>query len=192
MEGATAPAPTDLDTTVGATARRLDRLTQNVALVGFAGLVAVALLTFYDGSARYLGMPRLSGFSDYGELVYPIVIATCFPAGLLRQTNITVRVLGKLVGSRTAMWLEVFAALVTLAFFAVLAWQFWRLTGDYFAAGRSTRTVEMALAPWWVVTTAVMTLCVPIQGYVAYAWTRAALTGRPPSTAGLRQADEAA
>ena len=51
----------------------LDRLnhrataaTHRIALVGFTGLVLIALLTFYDGAARYLDLPRVSGFSDVG------------------------------------------------------------------------------------------------------------------------------
>lgn len=169
-----------------ALARRLDRLTQTVALAGFSGLVLVALLTFYDGSARYLNWPRIAGFSDYGELVYPIIIASCFPAGLLRQTNVTVRVVGQLVGARGVMVLEAFAALVTLAFFAVLVWQFVELTANYQAAGRSTRTIELPLAPAWYATTAIMALCVPVQAYVAIAWIRAAATGAPPPHAALK------
>ncbi|MSU90916.1 TRAP transporter small permease subunit [Rhodobacteraceae bacterium 2CG4] len=172
-------------------ARRIDRLTQTVALTGFAGLVVVALLTFYDGSARYIGVPRISGFHDYGELVYPIVIASCFPAGLLRQSNVTVRILGKLIGPRGSMALEAFAGLLTLAFFAVLAWQFVALTSNYAEAGRTTRTVEIPLAIWWWIATAIMALCVPVQAYVTWAWARAAWTGEPPALADLKSGDTA-
>ena len=162
-----------------ALAARLDRITQTVALIGFCGLVVMALLIFYDGSARYLDLPRVAGFSDYGEVVFPIVIASCFPAGLLRQTNITVRFLGKVGGRRVNAVLEAFAALLTLAFFAVLVWQFIELTANYGAGGRTTRTIGIPLAPWWWLVTAIMALCVPVQAFVAYAWTRAAIIGGP-------------
>jgi len=161
-----------------ALATRLDLITRSIALIGFGGLVVVAVLTFYDGAARYIGMPRISGFGDYGELVFPVVIASCFPAVLLRQGNVTVRVVGKVVGSRGVMWLEAFAALLTLAFFTVIAWQFILFTGGLEAAGRATRTIEMKLAPWWWVTTALMILCIPVQIYVTLSWFRAAITGK--------------
>jgi TRAP-type C4-dicarboxylate transport system permease small subunit len=161
-----------------------------VALLGFAGLVAVALLTFYDGAARWVGAPRISGFSDYGELFYPLVIASCFPAVLMRQSNITVTLLGRALGPRGNAWLEALAAWTVLAFFAVLVWQFAALTAGYAAGGRTTRTISMPLAPFWVGTTAVMALCVPVQAYVAWAWTRAALRGGPPGHAGLRHGAE--
>lgn len=162
-------------------AQQLDRLTQAVAIVAFAGLVLIALLIFYDGSARYLNLPRIAGFSDYGEILYPVVIAACFPAGLLRQNNITVRLLGKLGGPRVNAWLEALAALITLLFFSVLAWQLVLLTMQYGSGGRTTRTIGIPLAPFWWITTAIMITCVPVQCYVTWQWFKAALSGVPPT-----------
>ena len=99
----------------------LDRLiviatvaTHRIALVGFTGLVLITLLTFYDGAARYLDLPRVSGFSDFGELLFPIVIASCFPTLLIQQKNLTMRVLGRLVGDGAARWADVGAAVAVL------------------------------------------------------------------------------
>lgn len=147
-------------------ARGLDRITRFVALVAFCGLVVMALLITWDGVARYLGSPRISGFSDYGEVVFPLAIASCFPAGLLRQTNVTVRVFGTMGGPRLNAALELFDALVTLVFFTLLVWQFIHLAGQYHAGGRTTRTIGLALAPWWYVTIAIMAICVPVQLFV--------------------------
>ncbi|MEM9108092.1 MAG: TRAP transporter small permease subunit, partial [Pseudomonadota bacterium] len=145
---------------------RLDRLTQTVAIVGFCGLVIMALLIFYDGVARTLNAPRISGFSDFGEIIYPVVIASCFPAGLLRQTNVTVRVVGNLFPGRVNASLEFFASVVTLAFFGVLVWQFIDLSANYTEAGRTTRTIDIPLGPFWWITTAIMAICIPVQVYV--------------------------
>ncbi|MFY9210537.1 MAG: TRAP transporter small permease subunit [Aestuariivita sp.] len=178
--------------TGSAVALRLDRITQSVALVGFCGLVVMALLIFYDGTARYLNAPRISGFSDYGEVIFPLVIASCFPAGLLRQTNVTVRVMGKLGGARVNAFFEFLAALVTLVFFAILVWQFFELTAKYASAGRTTRTIDVPLAPWWWGTTAIMALCLPVQVYVTLAWGKALITGTPPAHDNLRHEGEVA
>jgi TRAP-type C4-dicarboxylate transport system permease small subunit len=173
------------------TARKLDRITQTAAFIGFSGLVIMALLITYDGAARYLWLPRISGFSDYGEVVFPLVIASCFPAGLLRQTNVTVRVFGTFGGPRVHAALEALGAVVTLVFFALLTWQFIRLTGQFEHGGRTTRTIGLALAPWWYVTTAVMAVCVPVQAYVALEWIRATLRGGElPALATLRDDED--
>lgn len=166
------------------TTRRLDRLTGRVAVIGFSGLVVISFLTFYDGAARHAGLPRLFGYADYGEAIYPVVIATCFPAALLRGTNVTVTVLGKMLGRRAAAWLDAFAALVTLGFFCVLVWQFLRYA-DALGA-RTSRTGVVRLAPFWWAASAIMAVCVPVQAWVAWQRIVAALTGRRVAVAELR------
>ena len=158
----------------------LHRWTRLIAIAGFTGLVVMALLTLYDGSARWLGLPRLSGFSDFGQVVYAIVISTCFPAGLLQGHNITIRFAGRAAGPRAAAWLETVGAAATLAFFALLVWQFFYLTLDLQANNRTTRTIEMPLAPWWWITPGIMALCVPVQAWVLLSRLDDAIRGRGP------------
>ena len=142
----------------------LDRIAGTIAVIGFAGLVVIGVLIFYDGLARSAGLPRIFGFSDYGQAIYPIVIASCFPAALLRGSNVSVTFLGKGLGRRGGAALEAFAALVTFAFFAVLVWQIIRYTGRL--GGRETRTGVLPLQPFWIAATAVLTLCLPAQIFV--------------------------
>lgn len=148
----------------------LDRLihratdaTHRIALVGFTGLVLIALLTFYDGAARYLDLPRVTGFSDFGELLFPIIIASCFPALLIQQKNLTIRVLGRVTGDSIAQWADLVAAVAVLIFFTLLALQFVQMTLDFHAAGRTTATIEIPTALFWMIATSILWLCVPIQ-----------------------------
>ncbi len=146
--------------------RQLDRWTRRIATIGFSGLVIIAVLTMADSMARYLWLPRIPGFSDFNQVIFAIVIATCFPAGLLRSNNISIRFLGSALGPGPQRWLDVFGALLTLAFFSMLAWRFVFMTADFQVNHRVTETIEMPIAPWWWLTTAIMVLCVPIQAWV--------------------------
>jgi len=148
----------------------LDRLnhratiaTHRIALVGFTGLVLIALLTFYDGAARYLDLPRVSGFSDFGELLFPIIIASCFPTVLIQQKNLTIRVLARVTGDGAARWADLAAAVAVLIFFTLLGLQFMQMTLDFHSAGRTTATIEIPTALFWMIATAILWLCVPIQ-----------------------------
>ena len=149
---------------------RLDRLNQvatsvthRIALLGFNGLVLIALLTFYDGTARHLDLPRVTGFSDFGELLFPIVIASCFPALLIQQKNLTIRVLGRIAGEGAARWGDMAAAFATLVFFMLLGLQFAQMTLDFYSAGRTTATIEIPTAPFWMIATSMLLLCIPTQ-----------------------------
>lgn len=160
---------------------RLDRLTRLVAFLGFGALVAIALATMCDAAMRYLGIGRITGFEDFQEVAFALVIATCFPAGLMQGHNVTIRFLGRAVSPRAQAWIETFGALVTLIFFALLVWQFVLLTADLQHNGRVTGTLELPVAPWWWATTAVMALTLPVQAYVVGCRWHEARTGEAPA-----------
>jgi TRAP-type C4-dicarboxylate transport system permease small subunit len=171
--------------------RQLDRWTRRIATIGFTGLVIIAVLTMADSMARYLWLPRIPGFNDFNQVIFAIVIATCFPAGLLRANNITIRFLGAALGDGARRWLDTFGALLTLAFFAMLAWRFVFMTADFQVNHRVTETIEMPVAPWWWLTTAIMVLCVPIQVWIVADRLVGAIRGetRAPLSERLEESD---
>ena len=144
----------------------LASLTRRIAVIGFGGLVVVAVLTLFDASLRHLGLPRIPGFGDTGEVVFAIVIASCFPAGLLREQNIRITLLGDRVLPRWGPWFELFAALLTLIVFTSIAVQFVLMTWDLQAAHRVTSTIRMPIAPWWWISTLIMLTTIPVQAWV--------------------------
>lgn len=161
-----------------ASRRFLDRLTRWVAIVGFCGLVAVSLLTMVDGLSRHLALPRITGFTDFSQVFFAVIIASCFPIGLLRNQNITITFVGKAFGRRGEAMLNAFGALVTFAFFVFVAWQFLAYTIDVTESGRTTRTILMPLAPWWWITSVVIAATVPVQAWVTVARFAEAIGGR--------------
>lgn len=156
----------------------LDAAAGAVAVIGFLGLVVIGFLIFYDGLARSVGLPRIFGFSDYGQAIYPIVIASCFPAALLRGGHVAVTFLGAGLGRRATLWLETFAALAVFLFFCGLVWQLWAFAAGL--EGRTTRTGVLPVQPFWIAACAVMALCVPAQGFVLATRIAAALTDADP------------
>ena len=159
--------------------RRLSDYLRVVACIGFTGLVILSLLTMVDGVSRWLALPRIPGFLDISQVVYAIVITSCFPALLIRDHNVTIRFLGKAVGGRTSYWLEFFGNVMTLAFFTVLVWQFYLLTLDLQANNRVSPTLEFPIAPWWWITSIIMTITVPVQILVVFDSLYSAIFGVP-------------
>jgi TRAP-type C4-dicarboxylate transport system permease small subunit len=154
-------------------ARRFARLTDRLALLGFTGLCVAAALTTYEGAARYLGWSRLPGLTDILSLVMAVIIATAFPAGLLSQSNVTIRFLGKALPRRGYRMLEIFGCSVTLVFFALVTWQFFLFVLDQYGRGATTRTIEVPVAPAWLVATLVIAVAIPAQMLVIHRWVRA-------------------
>ena len=155
----------------------LDKATRVVALIGFSGLVGICVLIMFDGLARYLFLPRVPGLGDLGEVLYTVIIVSCFPAGLLHNQNVNVSFLGDFLGAAGRRWLDAFAALVTFAFFAALTFEFFRLTVDLQESGRVTSTILMPMAPWWWIAALVLAVTVPVQLWVVAVRVAAARSG---------------
>lgn len=158
----------------------LDKLTRRVAFIGLIGLLAVAIATMVDVLLRFLFNSPIEGYEDVTQLVFAIIIAACFPAGLIQGRNITIRFLGKGLGPRAALWLEALGGTVTLIFFIMVAWQIAVFAADEMANDRYTQTLELRTAPWWWFVTVIIVMCVPVQVVVALVALARAITGREP------------
>jgi hypothetical protein len=68
-----------------------------------------------------------------------------------------------LIGDGGARWADVAAAVAVLIFFLLLGTQFVQMTLDFHSAGRTTATIEIPTALFWMIATSILWLCVPIQ-----------------------------
>lgn len=161
---------------LGRTRDLLDTATRWLALVGFTFLIAICIMTMYDGLARYSQLPRIPGFRDFGEVIFAVLIACCFPIGLLKNRNITITFLGTFAGPRAERVLNLFGAALVLAGFVIIAWALILRTGGLGA--RTTRTGYMMLAPWAWAATGIMCSAILVQLWVVVARVAELLTGR--------------
>ena len=156
--------------------RVLEEVTRFVALVGFSALVGLIALTALNVSLRYLLLPRIPGFDDYGQLLYPVIIASCFPIGLLTNKNIAITFLGMAMPAPIRRGLNLFASLLVLLFFVLVAYRFIWMTLD--SEGSVTPTVLMPTTPTWWVATVLLWLTVPVQIWVCWVRLAELMTGR--------------
>ncbi|MDX2224266.1 MAG: TRAP transporter small permease subunit [Rhodospirillaceae bacterium] len=157
----------------------LTRAVEAIAVVGFMGLVFISFMTMADVTLRYLNLPRIPGFKDLNEVVYALVVASCFPAGLKKGNAVTVRLLGQALGRRWHALFDVVGAALTLAFFALVTWQVGELAALRQAAGRTTSTLEWSTAPVWWSVCVLMGLAALVQAWVLAATIAAARRGVP-------------
>lgn len=127
--------------------------TRWLALVGFAGLLLLAIMTTLDVLLRWLFAAPLSGVNDVSAVVMAVVIASCIPANLSERKNISVEVAGALLGRRADGVFSLFASAVTFVVFALMAWQFARYTQGAFESGRRTWVLALPVWPWWTAAT---------------------------------------
>lgn len=158
-----------------ASRRHLMTAARILALLGFASLVVICLITMYDGLARYFWLPRVPGFRDFGEVIFAVLIASCFPLGLLRNQNITITFVGAALGRHANAFLNLLAAVATLLGFALLVYALYVRTGGL--GVRMSRTGFFPLAPWAWAATGVMAFAVVVQVWVVLARLAELVTG---------------
>ena len=148
---------------------RSDFVARLCALFGMLALVAFVLMTIADALMRWLFNSPIDGVADTGPLIVAIVAAAFFPLALAGRHHVSIGFLGSFLGPRATVWLEAFASLVTWVFFILLAWQIVRYTIELRRLGETTWVVQIPIAPWWVVVSFFMVVCVAVQVIVVIA-----------------------
>jgi TRAP-type transport system small permease protein len=146
---------------------RLDRVLRSgarwLALVGFAGLLALASMMTLDAILRTFFSSPLHGVNDVSAVVMAVVIASCIPANLADRKNISVEVLGAVLGVRANRLLTLLSSLVIFAFILLMAVQFVPFVESLYASGRRTWVLAWPVWPWWSVATVFLSYAAIIQ-----------------------------
>ena len=147
---------------------RLDLVCKIIATVGFVFLIFISFLTMYDAVMRWLLLPSIPGFGDWGLISFPIIICATFPAVLLHRKNVSIEFLGAALGPVSKKFLELFASIITLIFFYFLSSQFVLLGIDLQANNRTTGVEKIPVAFWWWIATVIILFCLPVQVWMIF------------------------
>ena len=134
-----------------------------LALVGFSGLLVLAILTTLDVSLRWGFAYPIHGVNDVSSVVMAVVIAACIPSNLINKQSISVQVLGNAVGTKGSRFIDAFASLCTMIFVALMAWKFFPYAAGLFENGQRTWVLEWPVWPWWFFATACVVLAALVQ-----------------------------
>lgn len=143
--------------------RGLRNATHWLALIGFAGLFLLALMTTVDVLMRWLFSAPLHGVNDVSAVVMGVVIACCIPANLAERKNISVEIFGAMAGARTSLVLSAFSSVVVLVFISLMAWQFVPFTQGIYRSGRETWVLAWPIWPWWSAATLLLIFAAIVQ-----------------------------
>lgn len=153
--------------------QRLERqfllLSRGAAIIGVLFLLMIAALSVVDIITREITGQPIRGANDFAELLIIIVIASCFPAGLLERRQIKITFLGSVMPGVINRALEVFGALLTGLMFLAMAYYVTLHAQRLSASQEFTMVLNWPLAPWWWVASICFWICVPAQMFVTVA-----------------------
>lgn len=139
------------------------RLPRLIALIALVGLLALALATVLDVLLRWMFSAPISGLRDTYQLVVGVIIASCFALCTAQRGHITVRFLGRLLGTRWQYSLEAFGNLFTALVLAAITLQMWTYSGKIAMDGETTMILSWPLWPWLRAVSILFGFCVPVQ-----------------------------
>jgi TRAP-type C4-dicarboxylate transport system permease small subunit len=138
------------------------RVSRAIALIGLAGLLVLALATVLDVLLRWIFNSPIVGLNDTYSLFAAVIIASSFPLCIAQRGNITIRFLGKFLGSRVSNLFETFGNFVTCGIFVLMAWQIWLYANQLLEDGETTWILNWPVSPWWRVITILILVNVPV------------------------------
>ena len=143
--------------------QRILQVNRVLALIGFCGLLLLALMTSVDVLARWLLNMPLHGVNDLSAVALAVIIAACLPANLAERQNITVELVGNGLGGRSKACLDAFGSFATLVFVSLMAWRFVLYSQEIASSGQTTWVLKLPIAPAWWIATGFLILSIPTQ-----------------------------
>lgn len=142
---------------------RMGRGMDWVAMIGALAIIVIAASIVGDVISRWLFNAPILAVDDLNRYNIAIVITSFFPLCLVGKHLVTIRFLGKFLGTQSHNWLEVIGAAVTLFIMVLYAWQFTRFAGEVFNSGLASGVLEVPEWPWWIVVSAVVIISALVQ-----------------------------
>jgi TRAP-type C4-dicarboxylate transport system permease small subunit len=133
------------------------------AIIGLTGVLTLSFLIVFDVLARWLFNAPITGVHDVSSLFVAIAIAACMPVCILEGQHITIRILGKLAGTRYGAAFNTFGFFVTMALFFCMSWQLWLYSDSLASEKEVTMVLGWPLSPWWRIISIITAFCVLIQ-----------------------------
>lgn len=138
-------------------------ISKPTAIVGVLGLLMIATVTIMSVVARAVFNAPLVWGHDLSTLIIIIVVATCFPTGVMLRKHIAIEFLGSALGPRGQRILDTLGALVTAVALTGLAWQMTVVASEETAYKTTTIVTRIPMWPVWWTAAALVWASVPLQ-----------------------------
>lgn len=145
------------------------RISKPTAIIGVLGLFMIAAITIVSVVARAVFSYPIIWGHDIASLIIIIVVATCFPTGVMLRKHVAIEFLGAGLGPKWSQRLDFFGALVTAIALTFLAWQMTVIAGQEVAYNTSTIVARIPTGPVWWLAAIIVWVTVPMQ-FIVTLW----------------------
>ena len=155
------------------------RASRALGLIGFLALLGVSALTVLDVLLRWLFSAPILGLNDVVLLVTTVGVTCCFPSAMAERQHMRVTAAGRVIAGRHGHNLfEAVGSVVTLGFFALMAWQFVKKAEQFTRYGDHSPLLHIPVGPFWWVAAAAFVMAALAQAIIVADDLAALATGR--------------
>jgi TRAP-type C4-dicarboxylate transport system permease small subunit len=141
-------------------------LARALAVAGLGVLLSFAVMTMADGLLRFFFASPIDLVRDAGSLVAAFSVACCIPVAIVERSNITVRFLPALIGSRAGQAADFAAGILVEIILILMTWQFALFAQQASASGSATWMLRIPTAPVWGAVALILGISVLLQAVV--------------------------
>ena len=139
------------------------QISKPTAIIGVLGLFLIAIITVLSVTARAVFNSQIIWGHDVASLIIIIVVATCFPTGVMLRKHVAIEFLGAGLGPKWTRYLDTFGALVTAIALTFLVWQMTVIAEQETAYNTSTIVTRIPTGPVWWLAAIIVWVSVPLQ-----------------------------
>lgn len=136
------------------------------AVLGAFLLLLVAGLSVADIVVREMTGRPITGAHDTAGLLTIVIVAACFPAGLMERRQIKVSIIEPFVSPRANVIMRIIGELATGFMFLCIAWFLTLHAIKITARAEVSMILHWPVGPWWWAAAVLFWACIPAQLYV--------------------------
>lgn len=155
------------------------RSTQVVASAGVLLMMVTAFLTLADAASRAMLSRSLVALNEVVLLSFSVAVVATIPAGLARQVDLKIDILGRWLTGWLAAWFDAFGALLLLGFYALLSWRLFVFALSEAIFTRKTMFLGLPVAPSVFASAVILAFGSIVQTVVLACAIRDALSDEP-------------
>lgn len=127
----------------------INDIARRVASIAVAAVLLIAFANVVDIFLRNWFATSFYGLNEINALLVAIAVSTCLPYGLLTGSALVIRALEHKAPEKLRHTMQFISALLSMIFFALLAWRVWDVAATMQRTGQTTIMTNIAKAPFF-------------------------------------------
>lgn len=127
----------------------LHKISVSAAIIGLIALIGISFVIILNAFMRKFLNMDIKGLSDILLILSVFSVAAIFPAMILQQSSITVRLVDHFIPKKMACHLDIWGQTLFAILLIIFAWQMIAYANELYHTGETSWELRLPLWPLW-------------------------------------------